>query len=75
MLLYRIADPGIGFRFEDLSHAATRNSPNESPKHIRTPQDNGLRPGGFGSLLAKMMVDEIIYNEAQNEVLIVKYLN
>lgn len=75
MLLYRIADPGIGFRFEDLSHVATRNSPNESHDHARTRQDNGLRPGGFGILLAKMMVDEIIYNEAQNEVLIVKYLD
>ena len=75
MLLYRIADPGIGIRFEGLSHAATRNSPNESQEHMRTRQDNGLRPGGFGSLLAKMMVDEIIYNEAQNEVLIVKYLD
>lgn len=75
MLLYRIADPGSGFRFEDLSHAAVSNPPSQPYEHMRVRQEKGLRPGGFGLLLARVMVDELIYNEAQNEVVIVKYLD
>ncbi len=74
MVLYRIADPGNGFRFDDLSHAAINNPPNEPYVHMRARKEKGLRPGGFGLLLAKVMVDELIYNEAQNEVVIIKYL-
>ncbi len=75
MVLYRIADPGSGFRFEDLTHAAVSNPPGGPIDHMRVRQEKGMRPGGFGLLLAKRMVDELIYNEAQNEVVIVKYLD
>ena len=34
-----------------------------------------MRPGGYGILLAQKLVDELIYNEDGNEVLLVKYLN
>jgi len=34
----------------------------------------GMRPGGFGVLLAKQLVDELIYSEDGNEVLLIKYL-
>jgi anti-sigma regulatory factor (Ser/Thr protein kinase) len=33
-----------------------------------------LRPGGFGILLAKQVVDEMFYNEHRNEVLLIKHL-
>jgi anti-sigma regulatory factor (Ser/Thr protein kinase) len=33
-----------------------------------------LRPGGFGILIAREMVDEMIYNENHNEVILIKYL-
>jgi len=35
----------------------------------------GLRPGGFGLLLAKKLVDELIYSEHGNDVLLVKYID
>lgn len=35
----------------------------------------GLRPGGFGLLLAKKLVDELIYSQQGNEVLLVKYVD
>ena len=38
-------------------------------------EEKGIRPGGFGILLAQAIVDEIIYNEAQNEVVLIKYLD
>jgi anti-sigma regulatory factor (Ser/Thr protein kinase) len=35
----------------------------------------GLRPGGFGILMAKGLVDDLYYNEQGNEVLLIKYLD
>jgi CheY-like chemotaxis protein/anti-sigma regulatory factor (Ser/Thr protein kinase) len=74
MLLYRISDPGPGFRFEGLTHAAIHNPDDEPYAHDRVREEKGLRPGGFGILLTRAKVDELIYNEAQNEVVFVKYL-
>ena len=75
MVLYRIADPGPGFRIEDMSHAAVNYPIEEVGESARVRQEKGLRPGGFGILTARAMVDELIYNEAHNEVLFVKYLD
>lgn len=33
-----------------------------------------MRPGGFGILIAKQVVDELVYNGPGNEVIMVKYL-
>lgn len=75
MLLYRIADPGQGFRLEDLPHAAVGKPADQPFAHEVVRQEKGLRPGGFGILLAQAMVDELIYNERRNEVVFVKYLD
>lgn len=74
MLLYRIADPGPGFRLEDLSHAAIAHEGNPI-EHMRVREEKGLRPGGFGLMLVSAKVDELLYNEARNEVVFVKYLD
>ena len=73
MLLYRIADPGPGFRLEDLSHAAIVHD--DPIEHMRVREEKGLRPGGFGLKLVHAKVDELLYNEARNEVVFVKYLD
>ena len=75
MLLYRIADPGPGFKIEDLDHAAVSFTPDQLMEHVEVRQQKGLRPGGFGILMSRAMVDELIYNEAHNEVVFVKYLD
>lgn len=75
MILYRIADPGRGFRFEGLTHAAVSNPTDNPLEHLGVRDQKGLRPGGFGILLTRAVVDDLIYNEAQNEVAFVKYLN
>lgn len=72
LLMYRIADPGQGFRFDQLSHAAIANP--DPIDHMRQRTERGVRPGGFGLLMTRNMVDELVYNEKQNEVLLVKYL-
>ena len=74
MLLYRIADPGPGFRFSNLSHAAIAHE-GAPTEHQDIRRRKGLRPGGFGLVLAKANADELLYNEAQNEVVFVKYLD
>jgi CheY-like chemotaxis protein/anti-sigma regulatory factor (Ser/Thr protein kinase) len=74
MVLYRIADPGPGFSLEQLEHAAISNTEAEPYGHMRVREEKGLRPGGFGLLMTRTLVDELIWNEAHNEVVFVKYL-
>lgn len=75
MLMYRIADPGPGFKIADLNHAAITHLPDEPTRHDEIRREKGLRPGGFGLVLAQANVDELLYNEAHNEVVFVKYLD
>jgi CheY-like chemotaxis protein/anti-sigma regulatory factor (Ser/Thr protein kinase) len=74
LILYRIADPGPGFRFEALTHAALNNPLDSPAAHEQVRAEMGLRPGGFGILMTRSLVDELVYNEAQNEVILIKYL-
>ena len=67
--------PAKEFSLEELRHAAAGRSPNDSFSHARVRDERGMRPGGFGILLGKKLVDELIYNEKGNEVVLVKYLN
>jgi anti-sigma regulatory factor (Ser/Thr protein kinase)/CheY-like chemotaxis protein len=71
----RIKDPGQGFTLEELRHAAINNPVGDALCHFAVREDKGLRPGGFGILLAKKQVDDLIYNEKGNEVLLIKYIN
>ena len=74
-LLFRVRDPGPGFSFDKLRHAALSN-PAESPtEHAVTRDKLGIRPGGFGILLTRSFVDELLYNEQGNEALLIKYLH
>jgi CheY-like chemotaxis protein/anti-sigma regulatory factor (Ser/Thr protein kinase) len=74
MLLYRVADPGPGFSFEGLTHAAVGQPADDPVAHMAVRDQLGIRPGGFGIAMTRSMADELIYNEAQNEVIFVKYL-
>jgi CheY-like chemotaxis protein/anti-sigma regulatory factor (Ser/Thr protein kinase) len=75
MVLYRIADPGPGFKIEELAHAAVNYPIEKVGESARVREEMGLRPGGFGILTSRALVDELVYNEAHNEVLFVKYLD
>jgi anti-sigma regulatory factor (Ser/Thr protein kinase) len=74
MLLYRIADPGEGFDIDRLAHAAVSNADDDPLGHDRVRQEMGLRPGGLGLVMTRALVDELIYNEKRNEVVLIKYL-
>lgn len=75
MVLYRIADPGSGFKMDNLSHAAIAHPADRPIDHLPIREEKGLRPGGFGLLMVKAKVDELMYNEKRNEVVFVKYLD
>jgi len=74
-ILYYVRDPGKGFSFSKLAHAAVSNPASAPFEHAEIRNQLGLRPGGFGILLIRKLVDELIYNEAGNEALLIKYLN
>ena len=71
----RVKDPGQGFSLGELRHAAINNPVDDLFRHVAVREAQGLRPGGFGLLLAKKLVDELIYSEQGNEVLLVKYVD
>jgi anti-sigma regulatory factor (Ser/Thr protein kinase) len=73
-LIVRIQDPGKGFSMDLLPHAAISN-PDDAPiRHVELRTQRGQRPGGFGILMTRNLVDELVYNQRGNEVLFVKYL-
>jgi anti-sigma regulatory factor (Ser/Thr protein kinase) len=69
-----VKDPGPGFQMSQLNHAAINNPEEDAVKHATVREAEGMRPGGYGILLASNFADELIYNEHGNEVLLVKYL-
>jgi anti-sigma regulatory factor (Ser/Thr protein kinase) len=71
----RIKDPGDGFSLEGIPHAAIMNPPDEPLRHLTYREAENLRPGGFGVLLVKNSIDELLYNEKGNEVVLVKYID
>ena len=73
--VFYVRDPGAGFQPESLTHAAIANPDEDPAAHARLREEQGMRPGGFGLLLAQGTVDELIYNEIGNEVLLIKYIN
>ena len=74
MVMYRIADPGQGFDPAKLPHAAVGQPDDDPTAHVLVRDQLGIRPGGFGLMMTRAMADELIYNEARNEVIFIKYL-
>ncbi len=69
--IYYVRDPGEGFSFDKLAHAAISH-PGDPLEHIKVREDLGIRPGGFGLLLLNQFADELIYNAKGNEVMLIK---
>jgi DNA-binding response OmpR family regulator len=70
-----ISDPGVGFSMKQLDHAAINNPEGAPTRHVEVRAEHGQRPGGFGLLMVRNMIDELAYNEPGNEVMFVKYLS
>jgi DNA-binding NarL/FixJ family response regulator len=74
-MVFRVRDPGAGFRKDAITHAAFANPPSDPTAHIARRAEQGIRAGGYGLLLAAGTVDELIYNEIGNEAILIKYLD
>jgi DNA-binding response OmpR family regulator len=64
-----VRDQGPGFDPHNVPHAATEQDP---VAHMSIREVLGLRDGGFGILITRGLVDELQYNEAGNEVTLIK---
>jgi anti-sigma regulatory factor (Ser/Thr protein kinase) len=72
-IVFHFRDPGDGFNREDLIHAAATCNPQDVIGSAMQRAENGMRPGGFGMLIVRQIVDELVYNERGNEVLLIKH--
>jgi DNA-binding NarL/FixJ family response regulator len=75
MVSCRISDPGPGFTLDEIPHAAVADPADNPVRHAEIRDKMGLRPGGFGILLAQKLVDQVICGQDGNEVLLIKYLD
>jgi anti-sigma regulatory factor (Ser/Thr protein kinase) len=72
-IVYHFRDPGPGFRANELPQATVSNAMRDVEATATFREEAGLRPGGFGMLLVRNLVDEVIYNEPGNQVILVKH--
>jgi len=73
-MVFYVRDPGAGFRSESLDNTAVVDPSGDPTAHLVKRAAEGIRPGGYGLLLAAGTVDELIYSEIGNEVLLIKYV-
>ena len=73
-IVYHFRDPGPGFKRDDLTHTTATSTAESVRDAALRRAEMGLRPGGFGMLIARHIADELVFNEAGNEVLLIKHL-
>jgi anti-sigma regulatory factor (Ser/Thr protein kinase) len=71
----RIKDPGRGFSLTEVRHAAVMNPPEDPLRHLTYREAQNMRAGGYGILLARHLIDEMIYSEKGNDVVLIKYID
>jgi CheY-like chemotaxis protein/anti-sigma regulatory factor (Ser/Thr protein kinase) len=70
----KIKDPGEGFSLDEIRHAAVSNPMSDPFRHLDYREAERLRPG-LGIFVARNLVDELVYNEQGNEVLLIKHID
>ena len=72
--MFYIADKPFAWR-EQIDSGSISNPDDNPIQHALYREATGRPPGGYGILLSRHLVDELVYNETGNEVLLVKYLD
>jgi anti-sigma regulatory factor (Ser/Thr protein kinase)/CheY-like chemotaxis protein len=73
-IVFYVKDPGSGFDVTRLTRAVPSRGAEGPLEDIVRHAELGLRPpGGFGLLLVRAIVNEVIYSEHGNEVLLIKH--
>ncbi len=65
----KVEDEGEGFNVSALG-----NPTEDLERHVAAREKAGKRPGGFGVHMIRSLMDEVIYNDRGNVVLLTKYL-
>jgi DNA-binding NarL/FixJ family response regulator/anti-sigma regulatory factor (Ser/Thr protein kinase) len=74
-IVFHFRDPGDGFDQADLHYAASSSAPEGVMATTVARAEAGLRPGGFGMLIVRQIVDELVFNEQGNEVILIKHIS
>jgi ActR/RegA family two-component response regulator/anti-sigma regulatory factor (Ser/Thr protein kinase) len=74
-MVFYVRDAGAGFDPDSIPHSALTNPPNDPRAHLHLRLEQAMRFGGYGILMARKLVDELIYSEVGNEVLLIKHLD
>lgn len=74
-IVFYVHDPGVGFQRDSLPQSAMHNPADSPNEHLKYREEHGLRPGGYGILLARGVVDELMYSEVGNEVILIKHMD
>jgi anti-sigma regulatory factor (Ser/Thr protein kinase) len=74
-LVFYVRDPGAGFRTELIRTDVVANPGDKPLPFLTHPKEDNQYTGGFGLLLARGTVDELLYSEIGNEVILIKYLD
>ena len=72
-IVYHFRDPGTGFAPEAQHRTTESPTPEAVISTALRRAEMGLRPGGFGMLIARQIADELVFNERGNEVILLKY--
>jgi anti-sigma regulatory factor (Ser/Thr protein kinase) len=72
-IVYHFRDPGAGFRPMTEEVVAVAGQPETIIAAAERRAELGMRPGGLGLLIVRQIVDEVVYNERGNEVLLIKH--
>jgi anti-sigma regulatory factor (Ser/Thr protein kinase) len=70
----RVTDPGAGFDLTERSRSWLANPDQVPDRDTLSDHKEGIYSKSYGILLAQHLVDELIYNEQGNEVILIKYL-
>jgi DNA-binding NarL/FixJ family response regulator len=71
----RIANPTDGLIANLTDDPSVAKPADDLVALMRRREEEGLPPGGFGLLLARGTIDELLYNEIGNEALLIKYID
>jgi DNA-binding response OmpR family regulator len=68
-IVLKFEDEGEGFHPEKVPDPSL-----DPEQHLKNRADQGKRPGGFGIFLIQRIMDEVVYSEKGNVVLMTKFL-
>src|SRR5208283_1701860 len=74
MVMCRVKDPGEGFSLKEIEDAETSGPLMSWALQVRSGEAIDPPTRGFGILMARKFVDDLIFSDKGNEAFLIKYL-